>query len=141
MLFFRDEGVQSGSPKSLYRGRPSLCLSISSFLVRNFEILYQRVAVFAAWLACLAVIGTFLRQFRRKTGFPALALLVTGGVIFTTFGWNRNLEIRGKGTVANTDHPLAESAFLEWLSNRPDLDSYADRPYPVFVATAEGGGL
>lgn len=36
-----------------------------------------------------------------------------------------------------------EDAFMAWLKNRPDLDAYrqAKRPYPMILASAEGGGL
>ena len=41
-----------------------------------------------------------------------------------------------------SSHLTIEEAFDSWLSNRGDLAAYdANHPYPVFIVTAEGGGL
>lgn len=39
--------------------------------------------------------------------------------------------------------PSVHTAFVDWLKERPDLDAYrkAERPYPVIIASAEGGGI
>ncbi|MBY3489438.1 patatin-like phospholipase family protein [Rhizobium laguerreae] len=107
----------------------------------QFPGFVSAISVFAAWLACIAAISMYLRHLRRISGIPILSLLVLCGLAFTLLGWNRNHEIRKDGGGSAPDHPLADGAFLEWLSNRPDLEAYEDRPYPVFVVTAEGGGL
>ncbi|BCH62457.1 hypothetical protein RvVAR0630_pl05990 (plasmid) [Agrobacterium vitis] len=41
------------------------------------------------------------------------------------------------------DAPTAQTAFEAWLKSRPDLDVYrkTGRPYPVIIASAEGGGI
>jgi hypothetical protein len=37
--------------------------------------------------------------------------------------------------------PQAEVAFRDWFRQRPDLDRFAGRRYPVYVVAAEGGGI
>ncbi|MGR6431029.1 patatin-like phospholipase family protein [Rhizobium sp. PAMB 3174] len=136
---------RSGRVKHVFEPVPAAIvalLSIYFFIPRvQFPSFVSAISVFSTWLACIAVLSTYLSRLRRRSGVPCLSVLVIFGLLFTTLGWNRNHEITGVGSRPLSKHPLVESAFLEWLDKRPDLNDYSDRPYPVFVVTAEGGGL
>ncbi|AIC30018.1 lysophospholipase-like domain-containing protein (plasmid) [Rhizobium etli bv. mimosae str. IE4771] len=141
-IFFLSRSRRAKHPLEIAIPAVVAVLSIYFFIPRaQFPSFVSAISVFATWLACIAAISVYLRHLRRKSGVPVFSLLVVCGVVFTLFGCNRNHEIRGVGNGPVASHPLADGAFLEWLSNRPDLDAYSDRPYPVFVVTAEGGGL
>jgi hypothetical protein len=86
--------------------------------------------------ATLAVLGYIYDRFQ----VPVLAVLIAAAFVWAYIPTNDNHEIRllARETV---DRPEAADAFKEWLRQRPDLADYKDKPYPVYIITAEGGGL
>lgn len=88
----------------------------------------------------LVVIGSSLLTFvYDRHQFPVLLLLVSLAFLWSHLGLNNNHQIR---LVPAEDLPLdAAEAFRQWLDERPDLADYSGRHYPVYIVTAEGGGM
>lgn len=83
------------------------------------------------------------------TGFPIIIILLVAAFIFSYR--NNNHQFRTFETV-ETDKTkqaqkqkekilTAKEAFSKWLENRNNKKDYSGEPYPVYIVTAEGGGL
>jgi len=73
----------------------------------------------------------------RRTGIPFTLLLLVGAFVFSYYDLNDNHPVRGEWG----DNNLAqfEGTFVAWRAGRPDPTQ--DRPYPVILVSAEGGGI
>lgn len=70
---------------------------------------------------------------------PLLTLLIVLGAIFGLSDCNDNHAIRLLDRPLVRPLPTAAQALNEWLATRPDY--VTDKPYPVFIVAAEGGGI
>ncbi len=89
-------------------------------------------------LICIAV--SLLTHVYDKHQIPALAIAVAGSFVWAAIPSNNNHYVR------TLTEPLPEAvnmtdAFRAWMAARPDLADYKDRPYPVYIVSAEGGGI
>lgn len=92
-------------------------------------------------MACWTAIASFFVLMRRRTRWP---LFLTVLIFVFTFSYF-NL---GDNTAVNELPPQprrvlsVQDAFQLWLKGRPDMNLYPDdKPYPVFIVAAEGGGV
>jgi hypothetical protein len=92
----------------------------------------------ASWIA----FGSFfVIYFGKLIRLPILTPLLLLAFLFSYFDLNDNHEIRSfKQPIQNAPQDF-DQAFQKWWNSRADKDSYKDRPYPVFIITAEGGGI
>jgi hypothetical protein len=123
---------------------PLVILASIVLLVRDPVLLPQlfgSIPLFALWLGNLAVLTGLFTSYYRSFGVPVLAALLGLLVLFELFGLTDNHQFRHKQ--ANVERPTIEAAFRTWLAARKDLEAYrgTNRPYPVYVIAAEGGGL
>lgn len=88
----------------------------------------------------MAVLGT-IYNFSRQNKFPAAAVLILLLVVSSAFNWNDNHKFRQTVAPASQPLPSLEESFQQWLSSRPDLEAFADKPYPVYLVSAQGGGI
>jgi hypothetical protein len=74
--------------------------------------------------------------------WSAIALMAAFLVGLDYLGWNDNHAFR-QLPAAKSDRPFVGGAFDAWLASRKDLEAYrnSNRPYPIYVVAAEGGGL
>jgi hypothetical protein len=133
-------------------------LSITSKLVLTFTVLLWLTLfiVFSAtagqsarWFGTVAIVficcatwipfGSMLVHIGRLTRVPFLELLLLAAILFSAFDLNDNHMIRHQTGVRRGLPTEFNLAFTEWLKNRADLQEY--ETYPVFVVSAEGGGL
>jgi hypothetical protein len=92
----------------------------------------------AAWIA----LGSFfVIYFGKVIGLPILTPLLLLALVFSYLDWNDNHEIRSINQPIQNAPQEFDQAFQQWWNARADKDSYKDRPYPVFIITAEGGGI
>jgi hypothetical protein len=98
-------------------------------------------ALFSSFL--LGFLAVFDRVYLR-TGIPVVTCLALAAALWSWLEWNENHRIR----TVNTDAKLgpvmtAHEAFGQWLALRADLGEFVERqrPYPVYVVSAEGGGI
>jgi patatin-like phospholipase len=92
----------------------------------------------AAWIAFGSL---FVIYFGKLVRLPILTPLLLLALLFSYFDWNDNHEIRSHNAPIQTAPQDFDAAFAAWWATRADKDDYKDRPYPVFIITAEGGGI
>jgi predicted acylesterase/phospholipase RssA len=110
---------------------------------------YRSAGQSARWFGTVAIVficcatwvpfGSILVHFGRRTRAPFLELLLLAAILFSAFDLNDNHMIRHQTGVRQSLPIEFNLAFTEWLKNRADLQEY--ETYPVFVVSAEGGGL
>jgi hypothetical protein len=94
------------------------------------------VLLFAAlWIP----IGSALVYAGKLTRLPLFIILLILAVSFSAADWNDNHLIRYKKDEALAKPMDYNEGFKQWLSGRCDRDAYDT--YPVFIVSAEGGGL
>jgi len=92
----------------------------------------------ASWIA----FGSFfVIYFGKLVRLPILTPLLLLAFVFSYFDLNDNHEIRYFNQPIHNAPQDFDQAFQAWWDARADKDSYKDRPYPVFIITAEGGGI
>lgn len=99
------------------------------------------IPVFTLWAIATFGLLAGLWRLDRRGRFWAIVILLAGVAAFDFFGRTDNHEFRNFATTLK--RPPVDKAFETWLSARKDLDVYrqADAPYPVYIVSAEGGGL
>ena len=92
----------------------------------------------AAWIA----FGSFfVVYFGKLVRLPILTPLILLALLFSYFNWNDNHEVRHFNQAITSPPQDFDRAFQAWWDARADKDNYKNRPYPVFIITAEGGGI
>ncbi len=123
---------------------PLVILASIVLLVRDPVHLPQilgSIPIFALWMVNLAVLTALFARYYRIFGVPVVGTLIVLLIGFEVFGFTDNHQFRHK--VATIQRPTVEAAFRAWLDSRKDIQAYrtANKPYPVYVVAAEGGGL
>ncbi|MFY0611015.1 MAG: patatin-like phospholipase family protein [Hyphomicrobiaceae bacterium] len=129
-------------------GRTSLiaCLAVMILIVAG---VFTPISV--AWLAgpfiiisiffsvlCLA--GSRCTQLYDRSQVPMLSILSVLALLCTLSETNNNHEIRISKHAAKLPKDSV-NAFRLWLKNRPNLGKYSDSSFPVYIVSAEGGGI
>lgn len=98
------------------------------------------VPIFALWMAIVALLVGLLARLS-IFAIPVLGLLLiyAGGI--EVFRLADNHAFRRE--VRPVERKAIDEAFQAWLASRKDRAAYdtAQRPYPVYIVAAEGGGL
>jgi hypothetical protein len=104
------------------------------------------VAVLAVLVSAATVLMA-LSWFSERTHFPFTAVLFLTAIVMGTFGIRQNITSQatqeanaGGASISNNSNPLWPQ-FKDWLDRRNDRQAFADRPYPVFIVAAQGGGI
>jgi len=99
------------------------------------------VPIFALWMVNLVVLAGLFARYYRIFGVPILGTLLILLLGFEMLGLTDNHRFRH--TPASIERPNIDDAFRAWLGARKDMAAYrgANKPYPVYVIAAEGGGL
>ena len=92
------------------------------------------------FVLCATWIGYWLKQTLGRFGLSAAMVVALAVVSFSYLDWNYNHAVRSVPRSAEK-LPLVDDKFKEWYRSRPDRGFYRDRPYPVFVVGAAGGGI
>jgi hypothetical protein len=95
------------------------------------------------------VLGSLVVYFGKLIKLPILTPLLLLALLFSYFDLNDNHKIRdyndnrrALGAQAVQRIPADfQGQFKNWLQGRKDRDEFKGRPYPVFIVTAEGGGI
>lgn len=93
--------------------------------------------------------STVVVYFGRLIKLPILTPLLILALLFSYFDLNDNHKIRdyNDNRLARGEQPVQrvpadfKEQFDSWLRGRKDRDEFKGRPYPVFIVTAEGGGI
>jgi hypothetical protein len=108
-----------------------------TLLPKQVADLLGPVGVLLLFLSLLLVMATLLTYGYDEHQIPSIPVLLLIAVLCGALGSNNNHTLRLANAGAKEPDEVS-SAFRNWLQERPDL---GDRPYPVYVVTAEGGGL
>ncbi len=99
------------------------------------------IGVVAIALTILVVIFSTIYNWALENNIPALAFLVGLAIVSSMFNLNDNHQFRQSAKLRDLPLPALEESFKSWLSSRPDRDQYEGEPYPVYIASAQGGGI
>lgn len=149
----RPAAVGLGATRLSVRGlslTSKLVLALTSLLgLFLFVVFTTSAGQSARWLGVTAVVliaagswipfGSVLVHWGRRTRVPFLALLLVAAMLFSAYDLNDNHLVRHQNLERKPLPPAFSQAFAEWLSGRADLQEYDT--YPVFIVSAEGGGL
>lgn len=98
------------------------------------------VPIFALWMVILALlVGSLVRL--SILAIPVLGFLLVYAAGIEVLGLADNHAFRRE--VRPVERKALDEAFDAWLASRKDRAAYeaVQRPYPVYIVTAEGGGL
>jgi hypothetical protein len=100
-------------------------------------------AVSVIAIACTTLVVTFstIYYWAFRNNIPALTILLGFVAISSLLNLNDNHRFRQTATSQNLPLPSLEASFQTWLASRPDRDQYSGKPYPVYIASAQGGGI
>jgi hypothetical protein len=100
------------------------------------------VPIFAVWMILLAVLFALFTRFQILS-IPVVAILAIFLAVIEFFGLSDNHVLRITSKAAIPARPSLTHSFERWLETRKDLKAYQDanKPYPVYIVAAEGGGL
>ena len=123
---------------------PVVVLASIILLIRDPVHLPQAlgsIPLFALWVVNLAVLTGLFARYYRIFGVPILGTLIILLIAFEVFGLTDNHQFRH--TSADIERPTVETALRAWLAARKDGPAYrsVNKPYPLYVVAAEGGGL
>lgn len=96
----------------------------------------------AGVLFITVAIGTWIWLLNRLSyfGLAGFEILLVIGLLNAFFDLSDNHAIRQlKSSPRST--LLLDEAFTNWLGQRPDIDRFKGKLYPVYIIAAEGGGL
>lgn len=88
-------------------------------------------------------IGSILVFYGEKYRVPAITVLIVWAFLIS--GWNDNHTMRTTGELAQDTRAPIDAHFRAWLA--PRLQAWradpanANKPYPLFLVAAEGGGI
>jgi len=99
------------------------------------------VSVVAISLTILVVVFSTIYDWSLQNKIPGITILIVLIVVSSYFNFNDNHRFRQFSKPEKSVLPTLESSFQQWLANRPDLDRFSNKPYPVYIAAAQGGGI
>lgn len=99
------------------------------------------IGVVAIAFTILVVIFSTIYNWALENNIPALAFLVGLAIFSSILNLNDNHQFKQSAKVQDLPLPTLEESFKSWLSSRADRDQFAEKPYPVYLVSAQGGGI
>ncbi len=101
------------------------------------------ISLVAISFTILVVVFSTIYNWGLRTKIPGITILIVFLFASSAFNWNDNHRFRQFSNPEKLALPSLESSFQQWLANRPDLDQFSKKkkPYPVYIAAAQGGGI
>jgi hypothetical protein len=99
------------------------------------------ISVVAISLTILVIVFSTIYDWGLQTKIPGITILIVLILVSSAFNLNDNHRFRQFSKPEKSVLPALESSFQQWLANRPDLDRFSNKPYPVYIAAAQGGGI
>lgn len=123
-----------------------IAVPVVGYLIDPNSLAFQLLSVLGApaiiflFIANLAYIGSFATAWLDQFRIPAITGVLLLALGFSLFDITDNHEVTIVGSRAG-EAKAANIAFEEWYWARKDRDHFKDKPYPIFIAAAAGGGL
>lgn len=107
------------------------------------------ISIAAISLSMFVVTLSTIYNWGNDYGIPAVSLILVLAFISSLIGWNNNHQIRYLANNTSADIPKVgvneevnvNKAFQAWFKERSDLEKYSDKDYPVYIVSAQGGGI
>ncbi|MDX2212870.1 MAG: hypothetical protein SFY66_06225 [Oculatellaceae cyanobacterium bins.114] len=99
------------------------------------------IGVVAVSFTILVVVFSTIYTWALRNRIPALTILIGLVILSSVFNFNDNHQFRQSINSQNPPILSLENSFKQWLASRPDRDQYSGKPYPVYIASAQGGGI
>lgn len=99
------------------------------------------ISVVAISLTILVVVFSTIYNWGQQTKIPGITILIGLILVSSALNLNDNHRFRQFSKPEKSVLPTLDSSFQQWLANRPDLDQFSNKPYPVYIAAAQGGGI
>src|SRR6476469_5025134 len=99
------------------------------------------ISVVAISLTILVVVFSTIYNWGQQTKIPGITILIGLTLVSSALNLNDNHRFRQFSKPQKSALPALDSSFQQWLANRPDLDRFSNKPYPVYIAAAQGGGI
>lgn len=136
-------------PKSLFWG-PLAFLVIVSIVIAFYPVAIGRTLTSFGIICLFFIVMTFvlgalaIASIRKR--IPLFSITVGAALFFALLGLNDNHSIREAQRQNRDEVHLSVAGsvaqgFTKWFENRKDRDRYQLEPYPVYIFTAEGGGI
>jgi len=141
LLFWQDN--RKARFAVLYAAAVSL---LASFIAVRFSPTFLpeylgSISVVAISLMILAIVFSTIYYWGLKTKIPGITILIVLIFVSSLFDFNDNHRFRQFSNPEKAILPSLESSFQQWLANRPDRDQFLNKPYPVYIGAAQGGGI
>lgn len=134
--------VVSGLALLVFVGLAMAPLLAGGPAVVGFSQVLGPLGILAAFFAILSLVLSGLVLATRDTRIPGLTLLVLVAAALALTGRTDNHALRiSEESAVDKIHVLDVSKLKDWLAKRTDRESYAGKPYPVFIVAAQGGGI
>ena len=104
------------------------------------------VSIFVVFVVVLVCVASLLTAYFDRYRIPALTIVFVMAVLFAALDLNDNHLVTPisveETEIGVVSAPLdaRPASFESWYKSRADLDHYQDKPYPVFIVAAAGGG-
>jgi hypothetical protein len=98
------------------------------------------IGLVALMLTIMATVLWTIFSWGQESKIPGVTILIGLILISSALNLNDNHRFR-QSNRPETPLPTLESSFQEWLASRPDRDQFTNKPYPVYIAAAQGGGI
>ncbi len=114
-------------------------LIATTFSSIDFPVMIGPLTVLTLGLSC---IGLLLGIAALRPGLAGTYLALCSLAVSCGPG-SRPVPLIAPELAPSGGSPTVHAAFEAWVKSRPDLDAYrkAGKPYPVVIASAEGGGI
>lgn len=99
------------------------------------------ISVVAISLTIMVVVFSTIYNWGLQTKIPGITILIGLILVSSALNLNDNHRFRQFSKLEKSAIPALESSFQQWLANRPDLARFSNKPYPVYIAAAQGGGI
>jgi hypothetical protein len=101
------------------------------------------LTILNVFVICLVLSLTLLDILGRRSGIPIITICLIVAVLASVFELNNNHHIRTWKRNEAFEKPDVVRAFDAWYRSRKDRQFYEEqnRPYPVYIVAARGGGL
>ena len=115
---------------------------VFSFLLVALPSWLGPLTIILLWITTITWLSSALAYCLASTRIPIFLCLAAMAALFSYFDLNDNHVVRHerRSGIIRGAH-LSEFEFDQWLASRADKLQYEGRNYPVFVVSAEGGGI
>lgn len=122
----------------------AVCIAVLVVLSVNFPRYFATIlgplGTICLFFSLLLASAALLTNIYDRRQLPILSGLVVIAVLSAHFGTNDNHHLRLLQTAA-APPPSFHDAFKAWLKSRHEIKDHPDKAYPVYIVSAEGGGV